>query len=103
MRDDVLPRYAAATGGQTDPEFSIKGIESSFAKITELVRTQYTAGYYTHEPFIDGKFRKVEVRILRPNLNVISKEGYFPSAMEATHPAPSPAAPPAAPQPPTDR
>ena len=34
MRDDVLPRYAAATGGQVDPEFRTKGIETSFSKIT---------------------------------------------------------------------
>jgi len=79
MRDDVLPQYVAATGGQIDPEFRTGGIERSFAKITEEVRTQYTLGYYTHEPFIDGKYRKVEVRVLRPNLNVIAKDGYFPN------------------------
>ncbi len=86
MRDDVLPRYAAATGGGVDPEFRTRGIESSFAKITEEVRTQYTIGYYTHEPFIDGKYRKVEVRILRPNLTVMAKEGYYPSAREGAKP-----------------
>ena len=58
------------------------GIEKSFAKIAEEVRTQYTVGYYTHEPFIDGKYRKIEVKVLRPNLNVIAKKGYFPTASE---------------------
>ena len=98
MRDDVLPRYAAATGGQVDPEFRTKGIEASFQKITEEVRNQYTVGYYTHEPFIDGKFRKVEVRVLKPNLTVVAKEGYWPAAAEggrssapAAAPAPAPA------------
>jgi VWFA-related protein len=79
MRDDVLPQYVAATGGQIDPEFRTGGIERSFAKITEEVRTQYTIGYYTHEPFIDGKYRKIEVRVLRPNLSVIAKDGYWPN------------------------
>jgi VWFA-related protein len=86
MRDDVLPQYVAATGGQIDPEFRTGGIERSFAKITEEVRTQYTIGYYTHEPFIDGKYRKVEVRVLRPNLSVIAKDGYWPDASQNAMP-----------------
>ena len=86
MRDDVLPQYVAATGGQIDPEFRTGGIERSFAKITEEVRTQYTIGYYTHEPFIDGKYRKVEVRVLRPNLSVIAKDGYWPDASQNARP-----------------
>ena len=86
MRDDVLPRYVAATGGQLDPEFRPRGIENSFAKLTELVRTQYSVGYYSHEPMVDGKFRKVEVRVMRPGLTVLAKDGYYPTASDS-HPA----------------
>jgi VWFA-related protein len=83
MHDNILPQYANATGGHFDPEFRTGAIEKSFARIAEEVRTQYTLGYYTHEPFIDGKYRKLEVRVLRPNLQVIAKQGYYPSAMES--------------------
>jgi VWFA-related protein len=83
MRDNMLPLYTAATGGQTDPEFRLKGIETSFAKITEEVRTQYTFGYLSHEPFIDGKYRSIEVKVLKPNLTVISKPGYWPLASDS--------------------
>ena len=41
-------------GGETYAEYRTKGIETSFAKITEEVRTQYTVGYQTSEPFIDS-------------------------------------------------
>jgi len=82
MRDNILPSYAAETGGNFDAEFRQKGIESSFAKIAEEVRTQYTIGYYTHEPFIDGKYRKLEVTVLRPNLSVLAKKGYYPTASD---------------------
>jgi VWFA-related protein len=82
MRDDVLPQYWQATGGVVDSEFRTKEIEKSFAKVAAEVRNQYTLGYYTHEPFIDGKYRQVELRVLRPNLQVISKKGYYPEAME---------------------
>ena len=84
MRDNILPAYADATGGQIDSEFRTKGIEQSFARITEEVRTQYTIGYNSHEPFVDGKYRTVEVRVLRPNLTVIAKKGYFPTAANVT-------------------
>jgi VWFA-related protein len=83
MRDNILPLYTGATGGLTDPEFRTKGIENSFAKITEEVRTQYTVGYYSHESFLDGKYRTLEVRIMRPNLSVYAKPGYFPTAADA--------------------
>lgn len=88
MRDDILPRYAAATGGQTDSKFRTREIEASFAEIAKEVRTQYTVGYYTREPFIDGKFRKTEVRVLRPNLTVVAREGYYPAAVDGARPLP---------------
>ncbi len=91
MRDNILPLYAAATGGQVDPELRTKGIETSFARLTEQVRTKYTIGYYTHQPFIDGKYRSLDVRVLRPNLTVIAKPGYWPSAQNIASPH-SPAA-----------
>ena len=83
MRDDGLPRYAAATGGECDPEFRPQSIQNNFAKLAEQVRTQYAVGYYSHEPFIDGKYRTVDVRVLRPNLDVVAKPGYYPSAIMA--------------------
>ena len=83
MYENVLYKYTAATGGYLDSESSINGIEKSYARIAEEARNQYTLGYYTHEPFIDGKFRKIDVRVDRPGLEVIAKTGYYPSAADA--------------------
>ena len=83
MRDNYLPQYANATGGYFQAQFLRKGIETSFAKIAAEVRTQYTFGYYTHEPFIDGKYRNIEVKVLRPNVAVIAKKGYWPTAEDS--------------------
>ncbi len=82
MYDNVLYKYTAATGGYLDSEGSLNGIEKSYAKIAEEARTQYTLGYLSHQPFIDGKFRKIDVRVDRPGLEVIAKIGYFPSAQD---------------------
>lgn len=97
MRDDILPRYAEATGGQCDPEFRPLGIQNSFARLAEQVRTQYIIGYYSHDDFIDGKFRSIDVRVLRPSLEVIAEKGYWPNArssMPSRPVTPTPAAAP---------
>ena len=97
VRDNILPVYAAATGGETYAEFRTKGIADSFQKIAEEVRTQYTVGYYSREPSVDGKFRQIEVRVLRPKLDVIAKKGYYPSAEALPPPAVRSTTPPATP------
>ena len=83
MYDNILSKYTLATGGTLDSEMSSNGIEKSYQKIAEEARNQYTLGYVTHEPFIDGKFRKIDVRVERPGLEVIAKTGYYPSAQDA--------------------
>ena len=80
MYDNRLATYTLATGGTLDSERNLNGIEKSYAKIAEEARTQYTLGYLSHQPFIDGKFRKIDVRVDRPGLEVIAKTGYYPSA-----------------------
>lgn len=83
MYDNRLAGYVIQTGGTLDSERNLNGIEKSYAAIAEEARTQYTLGYYTHEPFIDGKYRKIDVRVDRPGLEVIAKPGYYPSGQSA--------------------
>ncbi|MGP8268770.1 MAG: VWA domain-containing protein [Terracidiphilus sp.] len=83
MYDNILVKYAHSTGGTLDSERGVNGIEKSYADIAEEARTQYTLGYLSHQPFIDGKFRKIDVRVDRPGLEVIAKTGYYPNAKDA--------------------
>jgi len=80
--DNLLPKYAVATGGALDSERSTNGIEKSYARLAEEARARYTLGYNSHQPLIDGKFRKIEVLINRPGLEVIAKTGYYPAASD---------------------
>ncbi len=82
MRDDVLPKYTSQTGGQWDAEFRPKGIERSFSEITREVRAQYTVGYNTTVSPFNESYRRTEVRVLRPGLTIICKDGYYPSAAD---------------------
>jgi VWFA-related protein len=83
MYDNILSKYTFATGGTLDSERGTDGIEKSYAKIAEEARTQYTLGYLTHESIYDSKFRKIDVRVDRPGLEVIAKTGYYPSGQDA--------------------
>ena len=82
MNDNVLPKYALATGGTLDAERSTNGIETSYQRIAREARNQYTLGYISHQPAIDGKYRSIEVRVDRPNVEVTSKTGYYPTAQD---------------------
>jgi VWFA-related protein len=93
MRDNVLTPYAIATGGNVDSEFRTAEIEKSFDKIAGEARYRYTLVYYSREPFVDGKYRKLEVKVLHPDLLVLAKPGYWPSAMEVRQRQAVPAAP----------
>jgi VWFA-related protein len=84
MYDNILYKYISATGGTADSEQGLNGMEKSYAKIAEEARNQYLLGYNSHEPFIDGKFRKIDVRVERPGLDVKAKTGYYPNAQD-TH------------------
>lgn len=78
--DNILPRYTTDTGGHLASEFSANGIQRSFAELAALARTEYTIGYYSHVSLTDSRFRTIDVRVLRPNLDVIAEKGYYPTA-----------------------
>ncbi|HEY6488769.1 MAG: VWA domain-containing protein [Terracidiphilus sp.] len=82
MYDNILTKYIFATGGEPDSEKNVNGIERSYAKIAEEARNQYTLVYSTHESLYDSKYRKIEVRVERPDVEVNAKTGYWPSAEE---------------------
>jgi VWFA-related protein len=81
MYDNILYKYIAATGGQADSERNLNGIEKSYQDIAMDARNQYTLVYASHESVYDSKFRKIDVRVDRPGLDVTAKSGYYPSAL----------------------
>ena len=82
MYDNILYKYTVATGGDTDAAGGINGIEKSYQTIAGEARNQYTLGYLSHESIYDGKRRNIEVRVNRPDVDVIAKRGYYPSAQD---------------------
>lgn len=75
--DNLLPKYAAATGGEVFTEFSSQAINTAYAQAMGDARNQYTLGYQTRAPQTDT-YRDIEVRVAVPNLVVRAKTGYYP-------------------------
>ena len=82
MYDNVLYKYTIATGGDLDTQTGTAGIENSYLKIAAEARNQYTLGYYSGTSIYNSSFRHIEVRVDRPNLTVIAKNGYYPSGQD---------------------
>jgi VWFA-related protein len=82
MYSNILYKYTSLTGGDLDSENGTNGIEKSYTKIADEARNQYTIGYFSHESIYDTRYRKIDVRVERPNLVVIAKPGYYPSAQD---------------------
>ena len=82
MYDNRLYGYVQATGGILQSERDLNGIEKSYAQLAEEARNQYFLVYSSHEPPYDSKYRKIEVRVDRPGVEVIAKKGYYPSARD---------------------
>jgi hypothetical protein len=57
-------------------ELARAGIESAYARAIGDARNQYTMGYAPKQGI--GGYRQIEVRVRRPDVNVYTKDGYYP-------------------------
>jgi VWFA-related protein len=94
MRDNVLKGISDETGGNLDSDFRTAAIEKSYSKIAMEARTRYTVGWITHEPSLDGKYRHIEIKVMRPDLTILAPQGYWPWARELAPASATPVATP---------
>jgi VWFA-related protein len=83
MYDNILVKYTLPTGGLLDSEHGVSNIEKSYMDLAREARTLYTIFYSSHIPPMDSRFRNIDVRVNRPNLEVIAPKGYYPNATDA--------------------
>jgi VWFA-related protein len=79
--NDILPKYAVATGGAVYAELSRNAIESAYSRAMSEARNQYTLGYTPTPPKVPTAkpCRDIEVLVDRPHLKISAKEGYCPA------------------------
>jgi Ca-activated chloride channel family protein len=75
-----LTQIAAESGGEAFFPSSMKQIDAAYDKIIAQIRAQYTLGYVSTNTLEDGRWRKVEIKIRRPDLKdlrIQTRKGYF--------------------------
>lgn len=75
-----LQQIAEVTGGQFLLPTSIKELESAYEKVRQEIAAQYTLGYVSTNERTDGAWRKIEIKVTRPDLRDVrirARKGYF--------------------------
>jgi Ca-activated chloride channel homolog len=73
----TLRQLAETTGGQAFFPTVMKDVESAYDKVLAEINGQYHLGYLSTNAATDGKWRKVEIKVKRPDLRVRSRKGYY--------------------------
>ena len=83
----TLRQMTEATGGQAFFPMAMKEVESAYDKVLAEIKGQYHLGYQSTNSARDGAWRKVEIRVKRPDVRIRSRKGYFaPFKNEAVAP-----------------
>lgn len=72
----VLKNFAEKSGGRFIPTPGGVELRNAFKNIVEELGNQYTLGYQPTNLTNDGKWREIELKLSRPNLNVRTRKGY---------------------------
>jgi Ca-activated chloride channel family protein len=75
-----LTQIATEAAGEAFFPIEMKHIEEAYARILKQIAAQYTLGYVSTNTRPDGRWRKVEIRVRRPDLQgakVQTRKGYF--------------------------
>ena len=72
-----LSRYARATGGDTYFVGNAPALARAYAQVAEEARHQYTLAYVPAHSDRSQNYHSIEVRVRRPGLEVLSRDGYY--------------------------
>jgi Ca-activated chloride channel family protein len=88
MQQSNLQRMSAITGGQAYFPSSIKELEKIYEKIQREIAARYSLGYVSTDTRKDGEWRKVDIRLKRPDLKGVklrTRGGYFAPYRAGSH------------------
>jgi len=72
---DTLASLAADTGGRTF--FDTNDLSGVYERVVQDSSAYYVLGYVSTNPARDGRFRRVKIRVARPDLKVEHRSGYY--------------------------
>ncbi len=76
VNQGVLKNFAEKSGGLFVSTPGGAALREAFENIVKELGVQYTLAYQSLNTKKDGKWRKIELRVARPNLNIRTRKGY---------------------------
>jgi Ca-activated chloride channel family protein len=73
----VLRQLTQETGGRAFFPNQLSELSNVYGQIADELSSQYTVGYSSKNPKRDGSWRRIVVRVNRPNSVARTKQGYF--------------------------
>jgi Ca-activated chloride channel family protein len=73
----VMRQLAQTTGGRTFAPAEMSELDGVYAQISSELSHQYVLGYISNNRMADGHWRRLFVRVNRPNAVTRSRAGYF--------------------------
>jgi VWFA-related protein len=73
----ILRRLAQDSGGRAMFPSKIEDLADVYAQVADELASQYTVGYTSANQKRDGAWRRVVVRVSRPNVTARAKNGYY--------------------------
>ncbi len=90
-REDSMKTLSANTDGIT---IITNDLNAGFRRVSDDLSAYYVLGYYSTNTKLDGKFRRIEVKVRPAGLNVRARRGYLsPVAASGNAAVPAPAVP----------
>jgi Ca-activated chloride channel family protein len=80
-----LERYGSYTGGDAVYAGKAEELERVYARVAEQARNQYLLLFSPQEADRSKDYHTIEVRVRRPGLDILTREGYYTSAVNAPH------------------
>jgi VWFA-related protein len=72
----VLKNYASKSGGRYVSKPGGQALDDAFREILEELSNQYTLGYRPDNTARDGRWRSIELKLSRPEVNARTRNGY---------------------------
>jgi VWFA-related protein len=76
-----IDKFAERTGGDRFAASKQQDLERLYSEVTEQARNEYTLTFAPQGADRNRDFHPIEVRVRRPGLSVLSRQGYYQSAM----------------------
>jgi len=76
-----LGKYATLTGGDTYYAGKQRDLDRLYSEVTEEARDQYTLTFSPEDVSLAKDYHTIEVRVLRPDLSVDTRDGYYDSSL----------------------